>query len=111
VLTTTSITAVSVSTRIAQETFSVAGVDPAEQVDDLQFRPSEPKVKKATQDRSAAGSPARGDIFGRLGADGAAEQAGDQRADQRQEEDCVNTSAPQPFIMLTSSTAMEPRFR
>jgi hypothetical protein len=38
------------------------------------------------------------------------DEARDEEADERQEDDCVNHGA-QPRIMLTSSTAMEPRLR
>ena len=45
-------------------------------------------------------------------ADEAAEQAGDERAEQRKEDDRRDTSfTAQPFIRLTSSTAMVPRLR
>ncbi len=40
-----------------------------------------------------------------------AEQARNQRAQQWQEENCLNHDALQPFIKLISSTAMEPRLR
>ena len=39
------------------------------------------------------------------------DQSGDDRADERQEDDCRVHVAAQPFIMLTSSTAIEPRLR
>ena len=40
-----------------------------------------------------------------------AEQPGDQRAEQRQEDDGLIHDCRQPFIRLMSSTAMEPRLR
>ena len=39
------------------------------------------------------------------------DQAGQNGAQQRQENDCLNHLRAQPFIRLTSSTAIEPRLR
>ena len=39
------------------------------------------------------------------------DQAGQNGAQQRQKDDCLNHSCAQPFIRLTSSTAIEPRLR
>ena len=38
------------------------------------------------------------------------DEAGEDRAEERQEDD-RGIHPPQPFIMLTSSTAIDPRFR
>jgi len=51
-----------------------------------------------------------GDQLGRARADQAAEQARDDGAQKRQEDD-RGIHTRQPFIMLTSSTAMVPRLR
>src|SRR5690606_22445052 len=53
---------------------------------------------------------ARGDVFAHPVPDHAAEQPRDQRPDQGQKDDCLDHGV-QPFITLTSSTAMEPRLR
>ena len=52
---------------------------------------------------------ARGDKFAGARANHAAEQAGDGRSDDGKEDDCCVHH--QPFITLTSSTAMVPRLR
>ena len=42
---------------------------------------------------------------------GKRDEAGDDGAEQRQEDDRLIHAAPQPFIRLMSSTAIEPRLR
>ena len=62
------------------------------------------------QDERDGEEPGR-DKFGAARADPAAEQAGDQEAEQRQEDDQIVHGAAQPFSELMSSTAIEPRLR
>ncbi len=112
VLTTTSITTVSVSMRSAQS----ADRPPAwmkRSTGTVNTSPS-PKatMKKAIHDSTAAITRKPEVTYSRrLGADRAAEQAGDQEAEKRQEDDGLVHASAQPFIMLTSSTAIEPRLR
>ena len=73
---------------------------------------AEADLKNANQDRAAdTNSSAVVTISLGRGPEDAAEQAGDEEADEGQEDDRVIHRAPQPLIMLTSSTAIEPRLR
>ena len=69
-------------------------------------------MKKAIQERTKQ-TPSRPvvTIFGAARADPAAENAGDQKAEQRQEDDQIVHGPAQPFSALMSSTAIEPRLR
>ena len=108
--TTTSITAVSVSIRKAQSTHEIAGRDPVRDLDAGLAR-AEADLDEGDPGQSRRDPEQRGgDDLARARADQAAEEAGDQEADQRQEDDGV-IHRRQPRIMLMSSTAIEPRLR
>ena len=107
-------TAVSVSMRSAQATASLP------EVNQLATGTMQRLLVVAERDHEE-GDPGeqRGDAeqaggheFGSARRRSAAEQAGDQEAEQRQEDDqIVYMARSQPFIALMSSTAIEPRLR
>ena len=71
-----------------------------------------PTWKNATQESAAATNrSAVVTISLGAGSDEPPEEAGDQKADEREEDDRVIHAGLQPLIMLTSSTAMVPRLR
>ena len=112
-VTTTSITAVSASTRSAQSTLEVARLDPVR----APARPA-PRPSPATKRQEDRPAQRRADEQ-RAGGDRpwpatlpmhAAAEPGDDRREQRQEDD-EQDGVHQPRIRLTSSTAIEPRRR
>ena len=86
-VTTTSITAVSVSMRSAQDGLQRAGIDEAQQLDarlvplDADLIEGEPGEQRGDQHE------ARGDDFARARGHEPAEEAGEDRADQREKDD------------------------
>ena len=112
-VTTTSITAVSVSMRNAQSSDEVADVDALRPTCDGDARAASPqaddwrerRTRTADRRRRTAGAVVTAHRDGAR-PECAAEQAGDERADSGQEDDGADTSRAQPFIMLMSSTAM-----
>ena len=99
--------------RSAQSTCELAGSEPVGDRNDerlLLVAEADREEGDPGQQRADA-EQAGGDELGGARADPAAEQAGDQEAEQRQEDDQIDTCVAQPFITLMSSTAIEPRLR
>ena len=98
--------------RSAQSTLSVPEVNQLASTGALGVAMAERHVEE--HDPGEAGrdeQQRRRDELGRARADAPAEQARDEKAEERQEDDCLDTSALSPSSELMSSTAIEPRLR
>jgi hypothetical protein len=75
-----------------------AGLDPAQHADLDHFRLAHGDVEEDDPgERGGDDHEAGGDVFRRLGADGVATDAGDQEADQRKKDDCLDDGIHDPI--------------